>query len=279
MISNYRILIFVLFIATVGCSTCPSKEGLKTFKLGEGLSATPLDVDTFVVKDLKFYDSNVLIRRMPDNTVIIASSPIETIKTEVMLSWIKKIWRPKKVIAINTHFHADGTGGNAAYRSHGVEIWSSFKTHELYQKRAKTMRLSLADGIEDKRLSENVRNRKDLPAHQFFVAQKGLQWRFGGEELIVFYPGPAHSPDNLVVYFPKSKILFGGCMVRALSWGLGNTKDANLRAYPSSVSRLLSWKPRVVVPGHGATGDRKLLDHTLKLALDEAQSSRKGEIQ
>ena len=39
--------------------------------------------------------------------------------------------------------------------------------------------------------------------------------RFGPVEL--FYPGAAHSTDNLVVYVPSANVLYGGCAVHELS--------------------------------------------------------------
>src|SRR6185295_3616589 len=72
----------------------------------------------------------------------------------------------------------------------------------------------------------------------------------------VFYPGPAHTRDNIVVWLPDSRVLFGGCAVRAATSGLGNVADADLTAYPASIRRVLERYPaaEVVVPGHGDVG-------------------------
>jgi hypothetical protein len=35
----------------------------------------------------------------------------------------------------------------------------------------------------------------------------------------VFFPGAAHSADNVVVYFPKKRLLFGGCMIKPKELG------------------------------------------------------------
>lgn len=78
---------------------------------------------------------------MPDDTVIIASSMYDTVTTNKMVAWIKQKLNPKKIIAINTHFHADWTGGNESYHNNDVEIWSSNQTKDFYSKRADSMRL------------------------------------------------------------------------------------------------------------------------------------------
>ncbi|MCG8482478.1 MAG: hypothetical protein MJA31_04145, partial [Clostridia bacterium] len=78
-----------------------------------------------------------------------------------------------------------------------------------------------------------------------------------------------HSPDNLVIYFPQKRILFGGCMVKSLqSKNLGNTADADLDEWPKSIKRVLERYQEdadIVVPGHGKCGSIDLLSHTIEL--------------
>lgn len=84
----------------------------------------------------------------------------------------------------------------------------------------------------------------------------------------VFYPGEGHSPDNIVVWLPEYKVLFGGCLVKELdSKGLGNTTDANLEQWPISINKVLEKYPdaEVVIPGHGNWGGIELIEHTLEL--------------
>jgi len=98
--------------------------------------------------------------------------------------------------------------------------------------------------------------------------------RAGQVSAEVFFPGAAHAPDNVVVWLSGSKVLFGGCMVRAASGEtLGNVADADIRAWPESVRRVIARYGDAVrvVPGHGATGGTELLAHTLALA-EAAQS-------
>lgn len=154
------------------CGTLPKKEPKSHEYIGADLVVTRITANTFLVKDTGFYDSNVLIAKMSDGTAVIASSPIETVRTKSMLAWIQRNLNPKKIIAINTHFHADGTGGNEAYQSVNAEIWSSSDTASIYQKRADSMQVGLAKFVRDKNLSELVLKRKNLPATKVFDAKK-----------------------------------------------------------------------------------------------------------
>ena len=73
--------------------------------------------------------------------------------------------------------------------------------------------------------------------------------RFGPVEL--FYPGAAHSTDNLVVYVPSANVLYGGCAVQVVKHVCGNVADADLAEWPTSVERIQKHYPEaeVVIPG------------------------------
>ena len=88
-------------------------------------------------------------------------------------------------------------------------------------------------------------------------------------------PARATPPDNLVVYVPEARVLFGGCAVHEASrTTAGNVADADLNAWPESLRRVRARYPeaQVVVPGHGVPGDLGLLDHSV--ALVEAARDR-----
>lgn len=90
-----------------------------------------------------------------------------------------------------------------------------------------------------------------------------------GVQAEVFFPGAGHAPDNVVVWLPASRVLFGGCMVRAAGTdALGNLSDADVAAWPGSVEKVQArYRQAVhVVPGHGAAGGPDLLSHTIELA-------------
>jgi glyoxylase-like metal-dependent hydrolase (beta-lactamase superfamily II) len=74
--------------------------------------------------------------------------------------------------------------------------------------------------------------------------------------------------DNIVVYFPGHKLLFGGCLVRAnTAEGLGYVIDSDLDNWDDAVKAVAKRfaDADVVVPGHGEPGGRGLLSHTLTL--------------
>lgn len=144
--------------------------------------------------------------------------------------------------AISTHFHDDRVGGVDTLGTAGVATFATSLTRRLAAEAQSEIPAGTLDGL----------------------AEAGDAIRFGPVEL--FYPGAGHAPDNLVVYVPEVRLLFGGCAVHeATRTTAGNVSDADLGAWPASIQRVQSRYPEaeVVVPGHGAPGGVELLDHTI----------------
>lgn len=140
-----------------------------------------------------------------------------------------------------THFHDDRMGGIAEALRRGIPTYASPET---------VKRAHRADWSP-----------KPVGAPDVVEA--------AGVQAEVFFPGAAHAPDNVVVWLPASRVLFGGCMIRAAADDvLGNLSDADVGAWPASAERVKERYGRAshVVPGHGAPGGADLLTHTIELA-------------
>lgn len=81
------------------------------------------------------------------------------------------------------------------------------------------------------------------------------------------YFGEAHTRDNIVAWIPSEKILFGGCLVKTLGSNKGNVADANEKEWSHTVAKVKDAFPKakLVVPGHGKTGDTSVLGYTIRL--------------
>lgn len=220
--------------------------------------------DAWVITHEPFHASNVLVVRMADGTLVICSSPFETEGTRAMLKWLRATFQPRRIIAINTHFHLDGTAGNQAYVEDGVETYASKSTQELLATRGAAMREEAAAAFSDPALRDRVTRTNIVAAAHTFPAGEGLSFVIAGEPVRVLHPGPAHSPDNVVVHFPGRDLLFGGCMIKA-GPSIGFIGHAVLDRWEASVRALQALAPRVVVPGHGGTGGPELFDNTIAL--------------
>nr|MBP7613653.1 hypothetical protein [Paludibacter sp.] len=107
-------------------------------------------------------------------------------------------------------------------------------------------------------------NKPVVPQHSF---TKELILKIGGTSIINYYPGEGHTRDNIVSYIPATKVLFGGCIIKALGSGKGNLAEANVTTWAQSVRNVKQKFPNavIIIPGHGAYGPHPLLDYTIKM--------------
>lgn len=185
--------------------------------------------------------SNGVIVREGDHLVVVDTAWC-TEPSRALLAWIDRELKLPVDRLIVTHFHADRLAGWEVFAERGAKIVVSEQTLAL-------AKVTPTSACELYRLSPGEK-------------------RASGT-LEIFYPGPAHAPDNVVVWIPSAKLLVGGCAVRSAdSRGLGNLSDASIPDWSTSIARVRSAYPKakLVLPGHGAAGGFELLDHARKLA-------------
>lgn len=209
-------------------------------------SIKPLTTHVYIHKSFKQVDGFGLVSAnglvvIEGKNAFIVDTPWSNEDTKTLVDWIKeKGFKP--VGSISTHSHDDRAGGIQWLNDNNIPTYASEQTNRILQK-----------------------NGKALATHTFndttFVIGNGL--------VEVYYPGVGHTIDNLVVWLPKDKLLFGGCFVKSLhSKNLGYTGEAFIEQWPASVDRVLSKysQMKTVIPGHGKIGGVNLLTHTKKLA-------------
>ena len=162
-------------------------------------------------------------------------------QTEALLGWVKTGPRLPIQMAVLTHAHPDRMGGLGALRTAGIPA-----------------------GALDLTVTK-AKQSGAAPDVLFTAGQQLLRDPRGFE---LFYPGAGHTADNIVVWLPGPRVLFGGCLVKeAAASGLGNVAEADLSSWPRAVQAVILRYPAaaMVVPGHGAVGSLAALGHTLEL--------------
>ena len=210
--------------------------------LGEGASVRPLAPDVWLYVSERTSDhvaSNSLVVSLPAGPLLV-DPPWGEPQTEKVLDWVQKTLGRPIAGAISTHSHADRTGGVAALRKRGIPAGALQLTVDLTR--------AAGQPAPDA-----------LFASGAFADPRGFE---------AFFPGAGHAPDTIVVWFPKQRVLFGGCLVKSVeSTDLGFVGDADLAHWPVAIEAVRDRYPdaAIVVPGHGAPATRRALERTLEL--------------
>ena len=188
--------------------------------------------------------------RFPSNGMIIIrngqavmiDTPMDNDKTERLTEYLKDSMHVELTKLIIGHYHDDCLGGLEYIQSKGIESIVNSMTID------KCKELGLP-----------------IPATSF---TDSLIFDFNGEQIVCRFFGGGHTFDNITVWIPSKKILFGGCLIRSFnSKGLGNLTDAVVDDWEPTIRKLIDKYPNIktVIPGHGDFGEAELLTHTIEL--------------
>ena len=217
------------------------------------------------------WDDNNLLVILPNNQAVLIDTPNETSGAKALLNWIYKKFGKVNLTVINTGFHVDNLGGNQYLHSQNIPIYGTDLTAKLINERGqqhKEMILNWTSAPKNKRFYDAYKKIEFKPPNKTFDIKEGLNLKIANEEFEIYFPGESHTIDNMVVYLKKGKILFGGCMISALKRNKpGYIGDANMKEWPNSVKMVMKKFPdcEIVIPGHGKWGDKRLLEHTVRL--------------
>jgi metallo-beta-lactamase class B len=173
---------------------------------------------------------------------VMIDTPWDTTKFQPLLDSIKLKHNKKVILCIATHSHEDRTGGLEFLKQKGVKTFTSKHTDEICKEKG------------EKR-SE-------------FTFLKDTTFKIDRHQLQTFYAGEGHTKDNLVIWFPKEKILYGGCLIKSTeAIDLGNLTDANVKAWPETLKKIKQKfpKPNYIITGHQDWSSAESINHTLKL--------------
>ncbi len=194
---------------------------------------------THVLNGVGYYPANGAIVVDGDRALLIDTGWNDGDANTILDAW-DRYGKIPITRAIATHFHYDRTGGISAVSKRGIPVFGN----------PLTIGLALDAGLPVPR-----------PLHRL----EKQKLRMGSVE--ISYPGAGHTIDNIVAWVPGDNVLFGGCLVKATTApDLGNTEDADVSVYPTTMRRVMqTYNALHVIPGHGTiAGDS--LEHTLALA-------------
>lgn len=177
-----------------------------------------------------------------DAGVVLFDTPWDTTQFQPLIDSISRRHHAKVVMAVATHYHDDRTAGLEFLKQKGVKTYSSKLTYDLCSE------------FNEKQAA--------------YYFENDTVFEVGNYIFETYYAGEGHTKDNIVIWFGRQKILYGGCLIKSTeSKDLGNIADANLQEWKPTIKKVLRKypRPKYVIPGHYGWSSNKGLQHTLKL--------------
>lgn len=211
------------------------------------LTITPLTGDFYIYTTYNTYqDYQVPANGMylvTKSGVIMFDTPWDTTQFQPLLDSIKLKHKKNVTMCIATHWHGDRTAGLEYYRQQGIKTFTTVFTDELSKK-------------NDKKRAE-------------FLIAKDTVFNMEQYSFETYYPGEGHTADNIIIWFGKEKILYGGCLIKgADADNLGYLGDANVKEYASTLMRVQKkcTNPAFIIISHSDWNNIHSLKHSIKLA-------------
>jgi cyclase len=179
---------------------------------------------------------DVAVRVTPDGVILVDDKfPWQV---EELLAKVKSITPQPIKYVLNSHYHQDHSGANAAMLAHGFEV--------IAQR-------NLRDEILGK--GGSMRN-EPAAAPRIAFGDFGALY-LGGVEVQMFYLGRAHTSGDTFVYFPDLKAVHTGDVLMDGAPFIDYRAGGSAVEWVKTLKNLLKLDFDTVIPGHGPVFDKQ----------------------
>lgn len=207
------------------------------------IKATDLGNKTYI---LQGQGGNITVAVGTDG-IIMVDSQFAPLHDKIKAAIEKLSTLPIKYL-INTHYHLDHVGGNAAFHRDGATIVA----HD-------NIRLRLAAGTTNAATGNKTRPAEAdaIPTNTYMIA--GMQLEFGGRAAQIRHVINAHTDGDSWIYFPDANVLALGDTYSSrtypnIDWGSGGSIDGMILALERYLKAASDTTK--IVPGHGPLATR-----------------------
>jgi glyoxylase-like metal-dependent hydrolase (beta-lactamase superfamily II) len=194
----------------------------------------------------------------PDGVVVIDALGSPALARD-LLAAIRKITPQPVTHVIVTHYHADHIYGLQEFQRAGAKVIANrhaleYMNSETAVNRLQVSRVDLAPWIDQ--------NTHLVTPDQWLDGPYDLV--VGGVRFLIRPVGPAHTPEDQVVFVPSEGVMYAGDTV--FRGRIPFVGQADSSHWIASLEELLKLQPKVMVPGHGSMSTTPAED--LKLTRD-----------
>jgi len=246
-----KLVSLVLFLVILPNSFGQSKNS--------ALPISHLIGDFYVYKTFHDYNGTLISANamylVTNKGVVLFDAPWDETQFQPLLDSIKAKHNKEVIMCFATHSHDDRAGGITFYKQKGIKTYTGKLTDEILKK-------------------------QNTPRAEYIVPNDTL-FTIGQYKFEVFYPGKGHAPDNIVAWFAKEKILYGGCFIKSASAkDLGYLGDSDVKQWGKSIKKVKSKckAPQYIITGHEDWTNTQSLDHTLKLVQEYNNEKASGKL-
>jgi len=161
-----------------------------------------------------------------------------------LLAEIRRITPAPVRYVVVTHYHADHVYGLQEFKAAGATIIAHREGRAYLSSQTAAQRLAFSRDEMAPAVDDDTR----LVAADLWV-DAPVTLQLGGIDFVLQPAGPAHTPDDLVVWVPQRKLLFAGDLV--FRGRIPYVGQADSGQWIAALDRLLGFDPVLIVPGHG----------------------------
>ena len=189
-----------------------------------------------------------------DDGVVVIDALGSPALADELLAEIHRITPQPVRTVIVTHYHADHIYGLQSFKAAGATVLAHVEAREylnsdIAQKRLEASREDLAPWVDAK---------THLVPADLWLEGEETRLKIGGFDFIIRHVGPAHTPEDEVVFVPQLGVLFSGDLF--FRGRIPYVGQADSRLWIASLERMMDFRPKIVIPGHGPASTDPMAD-------------------